>query len=65
MKKVRCPICDRPMEARQPKDWPAYPFCGERCKLIDLGRWLGESYRLESLRPSEEISPDEEMTEIP
>ena len=22
------------------------PFCSERCKLIDLGNWLGESYRI-------------------
>ncbi|MEK6538379.1 MAG: DNA gyrase inhibitor YacG, partial [Nitrospirota bacterium] len=22
------------------------PFCSERCKLIDLGRWAGEKYRI-------------------
>jgi uncharacterized protein len=22
------------------------PFCGERCKLIDLGTWLSEGYRI-------------------
>lgn len=22
------------------------PFCGERCKLIDLGRWAAEGYRV-------------------
>jgi endogenous inhibitor of DNA gyrase (YacG/DUF329 family) len=27
-------------------DWPAFPFCSERCRTIDLGRWLGERYRL-------------------
>jgi hypothetical protein len=26
---------------------PAWrPFCGERCKLADLGRWLSEAYRV-------------------
>jgi uncharacterized protein len=26
---------------------PAWqPFCGERCKLADLGRWLSEDYRV-------------------
>jgi endogenous inhibitor of DNA gyrase (YacG/DUF329 family) len=26
---------------------PAWrPFCGERCKLADLGRWLSEGYRV-------------------
>ena len=27
-------------------DYPDYPFCSRRCKTIDLGRWLGEEYRL-------------------
>jgi endogenous inhibitor of DNA gyrase (YacG/DUF329 family) len=25
---------------------PYRPFCSERCKLIDLGAWLGEQYRI-------------------
>jgi uncharacterized protein len=35
----RCPICDREFEAERS---PALPFCCERCRLIDLGRWLDE-----------------------
>jgi uncharacterized protein len=27
-------------------EWPEFPFCGKRCKLIDIGRWLGESYSI-------------------
>jgi hypothetical protein len=45
-------------------DWPHYPFCSERCKQIDLGRWLGEAYRL----PAEEQAADEtpaEDTDVP
>ena len=34
------------MEVRQVDDWPHFPFCSAKCKLIDLGRWLGEEYRL-------------------
>jgi uncharacterized protein len=26
--------------------WPDFPFCSSRCRLIDLGRWLGENYRV-------------------
>lgn len=35
-----CPICGRPsiVEMR--------PFCSKHCADIDLGRWLGEVYRL-------------------
>ncbi|OWK41734.1 hypothetical protein FRUB_03812 [Fimbriiglobus ruber] len=42
---MRCPICD----AAMPGNWieyPEYPFCSRRCKTIDLGRWLGEDYRV-------------------
>jgi len=46
MLSARCPICDRIMEGASAADWPYFPFCGERCKRIDLGRWLGESYRV-------------------
>jgi endogenous inhibitor of DNA gyrase (YacG/DUF329 family) len=28
------------------QDYPDYPFCTKRCRTIDLGRWLGEEYRV-------------------
>ncbi len=59
MSKVRCPICDRPMPGPGPKEWPEWPFCSARCRLIDLGRWLGERYRLPS-RPEEVPDPDDD-----
>jgi endogenous inhibitor of DNA gyrase (YacG/DUF329 family) len=34
------------MEGESSAEWPHFPFCSDRCKLIDLGRWLGESYRI-------------------
>ena len=24
----------------------SYPFCSDRCRLVDLGKWLGEEYRI-------------------
>ena len=42
--KVRCPQCGG--EAEWSKDNPFRPFCCQRCKLIDLGAWASESYRL-------------------
>ena len=45
MIKVRCPICQLDMPG-QMVEWPDYPFCSPRCRKIDLGRWLSESYRL-------------------
>ena len=29
------------------------PFCSERCRLADLGRWLSEDYRVPDDTPSE------------
>jgi endogenous inhibitor of DNA gyrase (YacG/DUF329 family) len=45
MSKVRCPICDAPMPGTS-QEYPDYPFCSRRCRLVDLGRWLGEEYRV-------------------
>lgn len=46
MIKVRCPICDRPMEGESTADRLHFPFCSKRCQTVDLGRWLGERYRV-------------------
>lgn len=40
---VVCPIC------KKKSTWeenPYKPFCSERCKLIDLGKWASEDYRI-------------------
>lgn len=38
--------CPRCCEATQWEDNPFRPFCSERCKLIDLGAWASDEYRL-------------------
>ena len=57
MIKVRCPICHRLMPGQGPKEWPDFPFCSARWRLIDLGRWLGEEYRVAA--DTGEEAPDE------
>ena len=59
MNRVRCPICDRPMEIQDPGKWPEFPFCSARCKLIDLGRWLGEEYKIPPQAEGENTVPPE------
>ncbi|MEW5739088.1 MAG: DNA gyrase inhibitor YacG [Myxococcota bacterium] len=39
-----CPSCRRAVLARAAN--PCFPFCSERCRAIDLGRWLGGEYRI-------------------
>lgn len=46
-----CPNCKRPSAPLSQN--PFFPFCGERCKLINLGRWFGEGYRIPA-KPEEE-----------
>lgn len=41
---VTCPRCG---QAAPPKsENRAWPFCSARCRLLDLGGWLDESYRV-------------------
>jgi endogenous inhibitor of DNA gyrase (YacG/DUF329 family) len=54
---MRCPICNREFE---PANSPALPFCSERCRTIDLGRWLGESYSLPVVQEPDADEPPEE-----
>jgi len=37
----RCPICKTLIDSATSAD---FPFCSERCKLIDLGNWASEKY---------------------
>jgi endogenous inhibitor of DNA gyrase (YacG/DUF329 family) len=53
MIRVKCPICERPMVGQSLAEWPQFPFCSPRCKTIDLGRWLGESYSVPAEEPEE------------
>lgn len=41
--KVKCPQCDTIFYYYQSE---FRPFCTERCKMIDLGHWFEESYRV-------------------
>jgi hypothetical protein len=37
----RCPICRKLTNSETHAD---FPFCGERCRLHDLGNWASEKY---------------------
>jgi hypothetical protein len=64
MIKARCPICDKVMHGQELREFPHFPFCSFRCKRIDLGRWLGEQYRV-APEPAEEEAPPETSDETP
>ena len=59
-KTVRCPQCGG--NSLWSNTNPFRPFCSERCKLIDLGAWASESYRVpvqETTDPLSEPPPAE------
>lgn len=53
---VTCPTCGS--QSAYTTSNPYRPFCCERCKLIDLGQWANEGYRIpENERPQ---TPEED-----
>lgn len=40
---VKCPNCETTFDYYKSE---FRPFCSERCKMVDLGHWLKESYRV-------------------
>ncbi|MHC4792384.1 MAG: DNA gyrase inhibitor YacG [Planctomycetota bacterium] len=58
--KYRCPVCKKTIiklnREQETERVEFFPFCSERCKMVDLGAWFDEQYKV--------ISPeDEELTE--
>jgi endogenous inhibitor of DNA gyrase (YacG/DUF329 family) len=42
--KIVCPVCKN-ITTWEENTWR--PFCSEKCKLIDLGKWVDEEYRID------------------
>jgi len=53
-------MCNRPLpyDLRSPNPPRYFPFCSEKCRLVDLHKWLSEEYYISS--PVE--SPEDEET---
>ena len=43
-REIKCPQCGH--LTFYSRDNPFRPFCSERCRLIDLGEWASESYKV-------------------
>ena len=45
---MQCPICKKRVTGRDDPREPNryFPFCSDRCQLIDLGRWLKGDYQV-------------------
>jgi len=58
--KIICPVCKA---ATTWEENPARPFCSDRCKLIDLGKWASGEYRVEGEEQEESAEEGEGANE--
>ncbi len=42
--KLKCPICKKLVTSKDAE----FPFCSDRCRLIDLGKWASGAYVISS-----------------
>lgn len=55
----KCPTCNKHVEW---ENNPFRPFCSERCKLVDLSKWVSEEYRVPGRPvPGEAVEEDEDQ----
>jgi uncharacterized protein len=59
---VKCPTCKKPIIYEESA---TRPFCSERCRLIDLGEWASEGFKIPTENSSNfnESEPEEETPE--
>jgi len=60
---VSCPRCGNAVAWTPASRWR--PFCSERCKLIDLGAWASEKYRVPAVEPRDDEAPSDAADAIP
>jgi hypothetical protein len=63
---MQCPICKASVnEADAGKEGSFFPFCSDRCRLIDLGRWLSGKYAIPVQRDSDAALPPQNPEQKP
>ena len=56
--KLRCPICKEVVVSTAPD----FPFCSDRCREIDLGKWASGAYVISSpVQDEEEVIRDSNL----
>lgn len=58
--KLRCPICKKAVKSTDAD----FPFCSDRCRIIDLGKWASGAYVISSpVTDATESIPEENPEE--
>lgn len=55
-----CPICKKAVEPSNED----FPFCSDRCRLIDLGKWASGDYKISSPALDPELAEELEQAEL-
>lgn len=53
---INCPQCNQTIKYSVTNAFR--PFCSERCRMIDLGQWANESYKIPIESNLKDISED-------
>jgi uncharacterized protein len=59
--KLKCPICKKAVKSTDAE----FPFCSDRCRIIDLGKWASGDYRISSPVTDADEPIREQSTENP
>lgn len=46
MRSIKCPSCGKEVRFHDIAEEPHLPFCGRKCKLLDLGKWFEEEHKI-------------------
>ena len=60
---VACPTCGKRALYAPGNEWR--PFCSERCRLIDLGAWASEAYRVPDRPAASDETPEPDPPKTP
>lgn len=56
--KIRCPVCKKAVKSTDSD----FPFCSDRCRVIDLGKWSSGSYVISSpVKDAEEFIQESDI----
>jgi uncharacterized protein len=53
---IKCPICKKEVAPGAPD----FPFCSARCRIIDLGNWASEEYKISTPATPERSSEEDQ-----
>ena len=59
-KPILCPACKKPVEPTA----EGFPFCSDRCRLLDLGAWASGAYKVASPILDPELLEEVEQAEL-